>query len=274
MHKKFSNKNILISGGASGIGFALLNRLIELDCRIYLVDLNIEKINQALSIFSEEYLKKVDVIALDISIQENIDIMFDEVGKKFQHIDYFFSCAGFAYYENFQASDWGHVSKIFETNLFSPIYSFQKCRDLNRGNAFTFVPIVSAMALFPMPGYTLYSSTKAALDSFIQGMSFELNPNEKIVAVYPVATKTNFFKIAGMSVPQPWPIQTPDYVANLTLKGIIRNKKFIYTSWLETIYLFFNTISWLCAFSYQKLNQISYKKWLKLKSENSDGTMS
>jgi len=63
---------------------------------------------------------------------------------------------------------------------------------------FHFAAIGSVMGKISLPGYALYSSTKAAIDRFFEGYSFEMNKNIQISVIYPIATKTNFFSKASL----------------------------------------------------------------------------
>ena len=44
----------------------------------------------------------------------------------FGKIDIFYANAGYPYYEVFDYVDWDRTKRMFETNVYSPIYSYQK----------------------------------------------------------------------------------------------------------------------------------------------------
>ncbi len=81
----------------------------------------------------------------------------------------------------------------------------EKMKELNYSREHMVVLTASAMSKLSMPGYALYSSTKAALDSFTDAYRFEEAVGQKLLLVYPVSTATNFFDHAGIKVPVPWP---------------------------------------------------------------------
>lgn len=153
-----NKKRIILTGGATGIGKALLNLLLSYDVQIVVGDLYPEKI-QAVP-------DRLFPLKCDVSRQVNVDFLFQIAEKEMGGVDIFIANAGFAYYEKIEKEDWDHIKKIYHTNLISPIYAIEKMKALNRGRAYCVVVIASAMSKLPLPGYALYASTKAALDSF------------------------------------------------------------------------------------------------------------
>ena len=76
------------------------------------------------------------------------------------------------------------------------------------------------------PGYAIYSSTKFALHGFQQAIRLEKPKNVQLTCLYPVATDTNFFKVANeKKFEKPFPVQQPDVVAKKMVKGIETGKK-------------------------------------------------
>lgn len=86
--------------------------------------------------------------------------------------------------------------------------------------------------------------------------------------VFPIATKTSFFKNAGNS-PTPWPSQEPSVVAKVIMKGIKKNRNNIYPSKLFYSLTLINRIfpvllKFYAYMEFQKLNN-----WLS-KGKNED----
>ena len=162
----------------------------------------------------------------DIASKEGVDADFEEAEKKLGGIDIFYANAGFPYYETFDYVDWDRTAHIFETNVFSPIYSYQKYREYLGGREGQFAMTVSAIGKMGMPGYALYSSSKFAVQGFQQALRLEMPKNIKM-------TDTNFFKAAvqgqeGKVIRQkPFPVQKPAHVAKAMVKGLERKKKYV-----------------------------------------------
>ena len=221
-----SGKKIVLTGANSGIGLEVLKLLAAGDNTILAVDLRTDRLVS----FDP---KKVIPMVCDVSSKEGVDAIFDEAARVLGGIDIFYANAGFPYYETFDYVDWDRTAHIFETNVFSPIYSYQKYREYLGGKEGQFAMTVSAIGKMGMPGYALYSSSKFAVQGFQQALRLEMPKNIKMTCLYPVATDTNFFKAAvqgqeGKVIRQkPFPVQKPAHVAKAMVKGLERKKKYV-----------------------------------------------
>lgn len=213
------NKNIVLTGGDSGIGLEVLKLLLAGKNRVLCVDKNIGNL---------EKIKDENLIIMqkDVSTKEAVDEIFDFAIEKLGTIDIFYANAGYPYYEEFNYVDWDRVARMFETNVYSPIYSYQKYAEYLNGKPGIFAITVSAIGTMAMPGFTIYSASKFAMHGFQQGLRLEMPKNIQLTCLYPVATNTNFFKTANeKEFKKPFPVQQPDVVARKMVKGIEKGKK-------------------------------------------------
>lgn len=224
-----TGKNIILTGANSGIGLKILKLLIQNNNRVFCADTNTDEL---------ELLKNnnITIFRKDISSKSAVDEMFDEAVNRLGKIDIFFANAGFGYYEEMDYVSWDRISRIFETNVFSPIYSYQKYREYLRGENGIFVLTCSVIGLIANPGYALYSSTKFALSGFQRAIKEELPDNIQLSCIYPVATDTQFFRRANkLPYKKPFPLQSPETVAKRAIRGIEKGKSVINTSILFII---------------------------------------
>lgn len=103
-------------------------------------------------------------------------------------------------------------------------------RILNRKRPYKVVITASAMSFLGLPGYALYSSTKAALHRFAESYRYELDDPASLMLVYPIGTRTNFFGAASQThaAPQTWPTQTAEQVARAILRGIQHDSRSVF----------------------------------------------
>lgn len=213
------NKKIVITGASSGIGLLLVKNLC-IDNLIFAVARNVDNIPEH---------KNITKYSADISIPENIDNLFDACYSTFGDIDIFIANAGFAYCEIIKNPDWQHIQSIFNTNTISVFYSISKLKQIKQNAEFQFVVTASAISYISYPGYSLYSATKYALRGFADAYRHELNNNQILSLIYPVAMNTNFFNIANTNT-KPWPEQKPEIAVKRIIKGIQKKKKNIHPS--------------------------------------------
>ncbi|HHY65480.1 MAG TPA: SDR family NAD(P)-dependent oxidoreductase [Clostridiaceae bacterium] len=126
---------------------------------------------------------------------------------------------------------------------------------------YNFVTTSSGMAILSLPGYALYSSTKAALKGFAEAYRWELDKDQYFQVVYPIATKTKFFKNAGGS-PMPWPSQEAGIVAKRTLEGIRKNRNSIYPSRLFHAMAILNRVFPFIFRIYASIENKKFRQWL------------
>lgn len=247
------NKNIVVTGASSGIGLELAKGFLSKGCKVVAASRTIN--NDLLNRKGLYYFQG------DLSKPEEVEKLFTFALERLGSIDVFIANAGFAYYEMMEEADWEHISSIFNINYKSVVYSAQKMKKLNGNKPFNFVTTSSGMAIVPLPGYALYSSTKAALKGFAEAYRWELSKEQYFQVVYPIATRTQFFKNAGGS-PMPWPSQSAQVVAQSIIKGIEKNKNSIYPSKLFFCIALLNRIFPVILKLYAYAEYKKFKKWL------------
>jgi uncharacterized protein len=260
------NEKIVLTGANSGIGLEVLKLFAKQESNmIFAVDLNIDKIC--------EFGENVIPFQQDVSSKEGVDAIFAEALSAMGGISIFYANAGYPYYETIDYVDWDRTRRIFETNVFSPIYSYEKYRDYLNCKPGHFAITVSAIGKMAMPGFALYSATKFAMQGFQQSLRLELPSNIKLTCLYPIATDTNFFKAANKEkFERPFPVQSPVTVAKKMVKGLEKGKKSVAPSLLFSIGLvlfavlpFTRTIYW--NMEKAKLNRF-LEKQRKLKANS------
>lgn len=213
------NKTIVLTGASSGIGFEVLKLLAAgRGNRILAVARHVDNIKY--------FADNVTAFACDISTQEGVDRVFAKAEELFGKIDLFYANAGFPYYEEFNYTDWDRVDAMFRTNTISPIYTYARYIQHLNGRPGILAYTVSAIGEMAMPGYAIYSSSKFALNGFQQAIRLEKPDNLQITCLYPIATDTNFFKVANaVEFEKPFPVQKPSVVARKMVAGIESGKE-------------------------------------------------
>lgn len=253
MNMEWENKNIVVTGASSGIGLELVKSFLAKGCRVVAASITLN--HDFLG--TEGYYP----YQVDLSTQEGVDNLFTYALQTLGSINIFVANAGFAYYEKLENADWEHILSIFNLNFSSVVYSAQKMKQLVGNKPYNFVTTSSGMAILPLPGYALYSSTKAALKGFAEAYRWELDKNQHFQVVYPIATRTSFFKNAGNS-PVPWPSQAANVVAKSILKGIRKNRKSIYPSKLFYFLTLLNRIFPVILKVYANVEYRKLQNWL------------
>jgi short-subunit dehydrogenase len=262
---KLEGKRIVLTGAASGIGAALLEALARYDARVLAADRDAARLQTTIAGLKSPRAHLLPFVG-DVGTAAGVDTLFAHAVDALGGLDVFIANAGFAYYEPFAGADWEHIEAIYRVNTFSPLYALAKLRALRGGQPYHMVIMASAMARLPLAGYALYGSTKAALDSFAQAYRYEAQPNERLTVVYPIATRSNFFRAAGQSVPVPFPSQTPEQVAHAVISGIERDRRVVYPSRLFAAGEALARVLPLAGRIYQEQQARIFRGWLRRKA--------
>lgn len=214
-----TGKNIVLTGCNDGIGLEVLKLLKKGGNKVFCVDFETGTLEKMAD-------ENTIVLNIDVSSEKAVDTIFEKAIEALGTIDIFYANAGYAYYEEMNYTSWERVQKIFETNVFSPIYSYQKYVEYLNGRKGIFAMTVSAIGTMAMPGFTLYSASKFGLHGFQEGIRFEQPENVQLTCLYPVATNTGFFRRSNdIEYKRPFPVQEPTVVAEKMLRGIEKGKK-------------------------------------------------
>lgn len=218
------NQTIVLTGASSGIGLEVLRILAKgKGNKILAVSRHAE---QALASFADNVIP----FNMDVGSKEGVDAVFEKAAEVFggEKIDIFYANAGFPYYEEFNYEDWDRVKAMFDTNTFSPIYTYAKYIHHLSSRDGILAITVSAIGQMAMPGYAIYSASKFAVQGFQQAIRLEKPKNLQLTCLYPVATDTNFFRVANpVEFEKPFPVQQPGIVARKMVAGIENGAKFV-----------------------------------------------
>lgn len=231
--KSLKDRNAFITGAASGIGRALATALAAKGCHLYLVDVNEEGLR---SLEQELASTRVRVWTRQCDLSDNkaIPSAVEAAMTASGGIDLLINNAGVVYYgptENMSQSQWDWVISI---NLLAPIQITQQMLPalLQRPDAHV-VNMCSISGLVAGGRLSAYHTSKFGLIGFTEALRAEYGRRGLGVTAIcpgPVTTKLYESGVSGRAerkVPTPpaWLCATPERVASVTLKAILRDRR-------------------------------------------------
>lgn len=172
-----TDNTILITGGGSGIGLEIAKVLSSVN-RIIIVGRNKEKLDAA-----AKDLENVFTIQADITDENDVNRLYEEVKTSFGGLNILINNAGNAYVYNI-ANDGDAYSKAvaeFTTNYFAPIRLSEKFLPLlTQQNEAAIVNVSSIVGFLPGANLPTYSDSKAALHSHTKSLRYELAKDTKV----------------------------------------------------------------------------------------------
>ncbi len=167
--KKLHEKNILITGGTSGIGLATARLFKQEGARLLVTGRNNERIAAAQQALGRESL----VVQSDAGRLSDIESLLAQTKQRFEALDVLFLNAGVA-----SPTPLGQVSEalfdeVVEMNFKGAFFTIQGALPLLREGA-SIIVTTSIANKTGTPLCSLYGATKAAVRSMVQSLSLEL----------------------------------------------------------------------------------------------------
>jgi uncharacterized oxidoreductase len=185
----FTNKTILITGGATGIGFALAKELVSRNNTVIITGRRLDKLQEA-----KKLLPKLQYIQSDVSDPASIDRLFAQLQREGIVLDVVFNNAGVLELwdilgETIPTAD---LFQKIGTNLTGPIavtQSFIRQADHQKSNFI--INITTEAAIMPVPILPLYSSSKAGLSAFTKALRIQLHDSLfSVIEIVPPAVES------------------------------------------------------------------------------------
>jgi uncharacterized oxidoreductase len=185
---KLRDKVILITGGTSGIGFALAAQLLERGNTVIVTGRDAHRLEQ-----TRVALPGVRVFQSDVSDAGAITQLHDAVTTQFPTLDIVINNAGIMRSLDMNAPrDLTDVTREIEINLSGPVRMIQQfLPHLKRQKNAAIINVTSALAFMPLPLSPVYSATKAALHSFTQALRIQLaDSSVRVIELAPPGVET------------------------------------------------------------------------------------
>ncbi len=188
-----TRKVVLITGAAKGIGAAIAKRMAKENCNLVINYLNskdkAEKLKKELE---NNYSIEVFIIKADISREEEVKKMVNEVIKKFEKIDCLINNAALCQDNYFLDKTSQEFLKVINTNLVGP---FLTCKYVGehmlKKEYGKIINIASTNGIDTNEIFSMdYDASKAGLISLTHNFAVALAPYVLVNAIAPGWTKT------------------------------------------------------------------------------------
>ena len=185
---RFNNKNVIITGGSSGIGHAIFQRLLSEGAKVVVWDIMSLKDN-----YNSENSLFVNV---DVTIWNDIEKALKESIKFLKKLDILVCSAGIT---GPNKKTWEYTEKeweyVFDVNTNGTFFANKACIPLMIKNGYGRIVNISSIAgKEGNPNAAAYSSSKAAVIGLTKSLGKELSTYPITVnCVTPAAVKTEIF---------------------------------------------------------------------------------
>ncbi len=174
MPVSLKNKKIIISAGASGIGWATAKVCLSKGATIYLCDIDNKSLNKIKK--NPQYNKRLFIYKCDASDEDEVANFFNQINKKTKKIDALINNVGIAgptgTIEKLTSDDWEQTLKI---NVISHFYFTKLAIPMlkkNRGGSI--INLSSGAGIMGFPLRSPYAASKWAIIGVTKTLAMEL----------------------------------------------------------------------------------------------------
>lgn len=185
MAGKLDGRRILVTGAASGMGYAIATMFAAEGAKLALLDINPDGVQAAAGELS------ATGFACDVSDRTAANAVVARAAMALGGIDGIVNAAGILDIKPFgelEPESWDRMLAINLTGPFNIVHAALPL--LRAAERATIVNIASSSALMPMAGTTGYSASKAGLAMFTKCLGFDLGPTIRANSICPGVIKT------------------------------------------------------------------------------------
>jgi uncharacterized oxidoreductase len=216
---KPEGNTILITGGATGIGFSLAEALVNAGNKVIICGRREAKLKEA-----KDKLTQIQTRVCDVSKKKERESLFNWVKDNFKDINVLINNAGIQKMINLKRGTqdlFGGENEI-ETNFIAPIHlsAYFIPLLLKQKNA-AIINVSSGLGFVPIAAMSIYCATKAGIHSFTVSLRHQFRGTTvKVFEIVPPAVDTELGKGATDEASQEYKGIPPSEVAEATLKSL------------------------------------------------------
>lgn len=190
------DKVVIITGASSGIGEALARKFSEEGSWVVLAARQVEKL-LVLQKELEKHSGRTLIVACDVSIESDCKKLIQETVKEFGRIDVLINNAGISMRAIFNELDLGVIRKVMDVNFWGTVCCTKFALPYLLNTNGSVVGISSIAGKKGLPGRTGYSSSKFAIEGFLETLRTEnLNKGLHVLVACPGFTASNIRQTA------------------------------------------------------------------------------
>lgn len=198
LQMKTTGNTILITGGSSGIGLALAQRLLSLNNKVIITGRDLQKLEMV-----QKQTPGLDIFACDLTEPNALDILVQDIKKRHGDLNVLVNNAAIQYNYSFaeESNVVGKIDHEIATNISAPMKLTALLLPLllkNKGSAV--VNVSSGLAIAPKTSASVYCASKAAIHSYSKTLRYQLESRGvKVFEIIPPLVATPMTEGRGKS---------------------------------------------------------------------------
>lgn len=170
--KNLKDKNVLVTGGARGIGIAIASCFAEEGTRVFLGDINYEQAKESAKKIEVQYGVECEGYQVDVSSCKSIDALFLDIEQRWGQLDVLVNNAGVQIRQPSLELEEANWDKLMQINLKGAFFCSQKAAKIMREGG-AIVNISSGTSVLTTPGRAPYVISKAGINAMTAVLAAE-----------------------------------------------------------------------------------------------------
>ena len=230
----FKDKTIIITGASSGIGKALAGELAQRGANLVLGARQYVTLCEIAANLEAKYAIKALAVQCDVSKEEDCELLIKQAVETFGKVDILINNAGLSMRALFQDLDLSIIKNLMDVNFWGAVYCTKYALPEILKTKGSIVAVSSIAGYRGLPGRTGYSSSKFAMNGFMEALRTELlKTGVHVMVVCPGFTTSNIRVAAlakdgvahGETSMEEGNMMTAEEVASRISNGVFKRKR-------------------------------------------------
>ena len=168
---RLQDRNVLVTGGASGIGLATARRFVAEGARVALLDRDGDRLAEA----ARELGEAACAVRADVTSEDEVRSAVAAAAGDLQGLDGLVNAAGISIWRSFDELTHAEWRRVLSVNLDGPfIVCMAALPALKASGGATIVNIASGAGLQPRQNFSAYCASKGGLVMFTKAIAMDL----------------------------------------------------------------------------------------------------
>jgi NAD(P)-dependent dehydrogenase (short-subunit alcohol dehydrogenase family) len=234
---KANGKVIVVTGGGSGMGRALVLHLLQKGARVAAIDINETTLKETAELAGAGK-DRLSTHVASVSDRAAVEALPEAVIAAHGAVDGVINNAGIIQpFVRVNDLSYEAIERVINVNLYGVIYMTKAFLPhlLQRPEAHL-VNVSSMGGFFPVPGQSIYGASKAGVKLLTEGLYSELlSTPVRVTVVFPGAIATNISQNSGIDIPanagdaaKSFPTTSAEKAAEIIVDGMEKDKFQVY----------------------------------------------
>lgn len=179
----FRGKGCVVTGAASGIGYAVSESLLNVGATVFMADRDAKTLASSVEQLSE-HAGRLHSATVDVTKQDQVQRLIQDAASHHGRLDVLFNNAGIGGTMQILEATLEHWRRVIEINLWGVVYGIHAALPIMRSQGQGHIVNTSSIAgLMPFPYQAIYAATKFAVAGLSECLRFELEEDGILFSV-------------------------------------------------------------------------------------------